>query len=607
MKKYILCSLFFLMITGSNLFSQNISYIQPDIGAPGMSIYVEIIGPFDDYNNFGPDGFYMNNLGDNVYVTVADPADADKIVVGPLTVSWEGRMISTHIFIKPNANLHPNSWEWDKLNPEFKILLNIHVDGNSTPAAQQPVFYIVQPCPGGDKSANASREFGDVDNLGKRSPRGAILFDSLTLANETYTVSTSDCDPNTDGNQGYLPFILMAKHYIRGGGNTRISADGLSAKDGHGGTGGPGGGGGGGKFCDHGLGGSPSPDDGGSGYTSGGNGGINKYTGGGSYSDLGEGSGIAGKGLNGVLPAETTINWEASGGGTGHPFGLSGKFTVSGSTDQPEGAYGGGSGYRNNKPGGAGGYGTRGSNATGQTGDESGGYAHGNIMVVPIAGGSGSASGNPQETFSGCSGSGGGGGGAVAVFAPELNGLVLSAVGGNGNQGSGIRTGGGSGGFTGMFAKLPVDKIDFYLHGGNSSTDRSGGVGRARSDIPTFAGSSVQPNNEVPEFRGPTIDTSHFVFREHSLLGSRGVDQDIDLYIRSESGNWELIDSIFYPSSTEWMTELTLDPLDSLFYVVAVQVNEDPGTDEYLLEPEKVHSFAAANILTVMTTPDIDG
>ncbi len=100
MKKYILSLLFVFLLSNSTLFSQNISYIQPDIGAPGMAVYVEIIAPFDDYSNFGSDGFYMNNIGDNVYLSTARPEDADKIVFGPLSVSWDGRMISTHIFIK---------------------------------------------------------------------------------------------------------------------------------------------------------------------------------------------------------------------------------------------------------------------------------------------------------------------------------------------------------------------------------------------------------------------------------------------------------------------------------------------------------------------------
>ena len=71
------------------------------------------------------------------------------------------------------------------------------------------------------------RVFGE--DFGVRSRRGAMIVDSLILANDVYTVSTLDCDPGTEGNQGYLPFILLAKGKIQGDGiQTEIS---VSARD----------------------------------------------------------------------------------------------------------------------------------------------------------------------------------------------------------------------------------------------------------------------------------------------------------------------------------------------------------------------------------------
>ena len=66
-------------------------------------------------------------------------------------------------------------------------------------------------------------------------------------------------------------------------------------------------------------------------------------------------------------------------------------------------------------------------------------------MIVPIAGGSGGASGNPNAFPTGCSGNGGGGGGAVWFFGKEINSVTIASNGANGETNNNGDGGGGSG------------------------------------------------------------------------------------------------------------------------------------------------------------------
>jgi hypothetical protein len=71
-----------------------------------------------------------------------------------------------------------------------------------------------------------------------------MIVDNLILGNKTYRVSTADCDQIAEGNQGYLPFTLIALKNILGYANSHISVGAILQ------NGGPGGGGGGGSFED---------------------------------------------------------------------------------------------------------------------------------------------------------------------------------------------------------------------------------------------------------------------------------------------------------------------------------------------------------------------
>jgi hypothetical protein len=576
---------------------------------------MEIISPFnpDDASasqgNFGNDGFILPTVGS---VRCLNASDNWKITFSPMVVSWDGRLISVQVFVNPT--LIPNAMDWQILAPEFRIPIVVQIGGN---ISNVDTFYIVQPWTLGNVSGNAERVLGE-GTLGRRSRRGAMLVDSLMLANSTYTVSTLDCDPGTAGNQGYLPFTLMAKGKIAGLANTIISVNGEKAVAGHAGHGGPGGGGGGGRFCDvfSGTGG----DNAGNGYISGGRGGWNNSIGGGGGNrPYGEGSGNAGASLNSVYPPKTAGgNFEASGGATGHPFGIPGICTYDGNSDNPLGGFGGGSSFTQKRNGGSGGYATKGMNSLGRNSlnqlSQSGGSAHGNSMGVPLAGGSGGASGNPNS-INDCSGSGGGGGGAILIYAPLISNVSLYSYGADGSNGTGTdatvtRGGSGSGGFTGIATKLTLNTLNLQVQGGKDADgDVSGGAGRMRFDIPQWNNDNTNIPANASKFRGPTTDTTKFVKRTFTLNGSKGNDKILYAYIKPESGSWKQLSTISTPGNS-WTLPIDLSSVadcnDSIYYFVIFQEESKTGSiATHNFTPEYVMSNAATNIFRII--PDIQG
>ena len=86
-------------------------------------------------------------------------------------------------------------------------------------------------------------EIGSGGSWGIRSRRGAMIVDSMILnGTGTYTIDVSDCDPQTPGNQGYLPAIILSN------GSIFISPGAVLSVDASGENGGPGGGGGAGRI-----------------------------------------------------------------------------------------------------------------------------------------------------------------------------------------------------------------------------------------------------------------------------------------------------------------------------------------------------------------------
>jgi len=614
MKKILLIFLISICIADVNA-QPVISYLIPDIGTPGMSTYMEVIGPFDPDNpgssrgKFRVDGLIPSSVGE---VRCFNVSDNWKLTFSPMVVSWDGRMVSVQVFVNPTLN--PNSSDWQTLQPAYRIPIVVQtLDGVSN----VDTFYIVKPWQIGNVSANAERVLGD-GTLGKRSRRGAMIVDSLILANAAYTVSTKDCEPGIGGNEGFLPFVLISKGKIIGSPNTSINVSGSRPAGGSAGNGGPGGGGGGGRFCDV----VDNGDDGGDGFVSGGRGGRNRS---GvplisdKFESYGKGSGLNGYSINGVYPPKnSTVNYEASGGGTGHPFGMPGIGTGDGFNDNPVGGFGGGSGFRQNKNGGAGGYATSGANSNrdGPTFSQSGGWINGNDMGVPIAGGSGGASGNPNSVNQ-CSGSGGGGGGAIMVYAPYINNVALisnGANGGSGTDGDVTRGGSGSGGMVIMNTKLPLNQLTLTAEGGRDQSNTvTGGAGRMRYDVPLWTVDNTNIPANASKFRGPTTDTTSFVKRNFTLNGTRGTDRNIFCYVKPESKFWYQVTNISY-NGNDWSVPIDLTGQsfgtsfcsDSLFYFVVFQGESVTGTiDVHNITPPFVLSQAATNIFKVI--PDIRG
>lgn len=611
-------ALFIFFVSAINLLSSPIiKYIIPDIGAPGMNIYVEFIGPFDIKGNFGSDGLSTNNSSDMIRIEPINAIDTNKIVIGPCVVSWDGRMISSQIFVNPNLN--PNST--DALNTNIKIELRVIVNGvYSNPQT----FYIVKPNPIWDFSKLNSDNVIGAGNLGKRSPRGAMIFDSLKFDNKTYQVSKVDCDLSTPGYQGYLPFIILCKGKIIGGTNTILDISGEAPSSGHGGNGGPGGGGGGGRFCDRGVFGSSDGDNGGDGFTGGGSGGVKNVAPGGSLKVYGNGTyeetnpDLKGSSLNGVPnPLRSTNVWEASGGGTGHPFGSCGVGTFDGNSGNPEGGYGGGSGRTQTQRGGSGGYGTDGDGI-----NLSMGKVVGNIMGVPIAGGSGGASGNPQKPDGGCAGSGGGGSGAISISGLKIDDISITAKGGDGYfsdnnplSESSSHGGSGSGGLVIVGSKLKSTLNNLNIQGGMRN-NLFGGDGRARIDAPEISVASITSKSNQNYYSAMTSDSTQFVQRSATIRGSLPIPVHgtnvMDIYIKSQSTDWVLWSSIIknIASTPDWKITINLDDYsktDNLFYVAYLLKVEAPALGDYISEPTYVMSQAAANLLIVNPEPLIDG
>ncbi|MFY9308307.1 MAG: PKD domain-containing protein, partial [Bacteroidia bacterium] len=577
-------------------FSQTISYLAPDIGASSHNTYVEIIGPYDQNNNFGTDGVYLNNPGDAVRVVCTNNPDTNKIKIGPLVVSWNGRMISTQIFVMPG--IAPNSTDWQLLSSTYKIPIQVVLNG--TNVSNTDTFYIVQPQPAIISSGTGV--LGSGGAWGIRSRRGAMIFDSLIFQNgANISASTSDCDAATQGNQGFLPVHVMSigRTFIDDGALISVSAPG-----GQNTNGGPGGGGGGTESftnCSPGAGGRNQSGDG--------------FTGGGTELLIGEQPGggtgstpppcaIPGHGgisLNGVPGGfgwtSCNVDQGGGGGGTGHPFGSSG------GRDGMPGGYGGGAGYS--------GYGGGGFASDGTTpSTNENGKANGNAQMIPFSGGS---AGGAGVAGSGTSrGGGGGGGGAITLHAFLTATLKptakIEALGGDGVIGCGGYRGGGGGSgggilFTGKLSSQGTGTI--AVNGGaggvgGGGAGGQGGAGRVRVDGP-FAGSpTINPtpgNNSASGYNGPSTDTTSFVARAFNLTGT-GNGQPIRLYLKPINKPWQLVATIT-GYGTSWTQNIVLPCPDTSFLLVAAQQVPAPSTALYTSEPEWIFSQAATNTLIV--------
>lgn len=579
-----------------DLSAQQISYIQPDIAAPGMQQYVEVIAAHDQLNSFGSDGFYLNNPGDLVRLVHVNSADTQKVVFGPLVVSWNGRLISTTVFVNPA--LHPNSENQNDLLPEFIIPFRVMVNGQTSNVQR---LYIVKPYPALITSETGVIGSGGI--WGKRSKRGAIIFEDIQLSgSHTYSFSTEDSDLTQPGNQGYLPVQIYSMNQIRLTNGARFSVDAVSQH------GGPGGGGGGGAFF----------------QTvgeaiAGGNG----YTGGQMRNNPGMGTGAQGLGssggrsLSGVSGGYGGASGVAgTGGGTGFPFGSSGQGatpTQCNTTNLPSQS-GGGSGANrcgNIGHGGAGG----GFGSDGHSFTSGQGKAHGNKMLVPFCGGSGGAGGNPNG---GQAGFGGGGGGALHLYAQnELFVNIVQARGASGGM-TGPQTenfysgagGGGAGGAVMISSKAYSRLAQVQLAGGQGGmaeplledTQRGGqgGAGRFRINGMDSLNVTVMPVS-ASKYHGHATDTVSVAPMRSFSLSGYGNGEPIDIYMKAESGKWEQIGTVS-GYGRRFSMGIILPCEDTVFYFTTVQRVSETASGEFH-HPVSLLSPAGSNRVYAPSPP----
>lgn len=561
-------------------------YMFPDLGTPGMATYIEIVADHDDFYFFHDedDGFFPNNNGDDVRVYPV--SQNPQLVVGPVTTTWKGRLLTTTVFVGPDYPTANLTTEWDNPNQDAQITLRVQKGPN---VIGEFDFHIVLPRPAWNGLTGTT--FG-AGGYGRMSPRNAMIVDSLDLnANTTYRFSTQDPDPGTPGNEAYLPVTLLSVGPIQGGSGTVID---VSAQ---GRDGGPGGGGGGGRYCDN----SGNGDIGGAGFTGGGGGGLNNALGSDIGRDGGRGSGgnnsgrNGGQSLNGVGGGETmNFNYETAGGGTGHPFGTSGMGWQPGT--QFLGGYGGGTGRQQNTDGGSASYRTRIETADGS------GFVHGNNKLVPLAGGSGGASGNPQ-TIAGCSGSGGGGGGAIRVYAPYMSNVAFQANGANGGA-TDADGGAGSGGGVEINVKAQqgaISQVNAEANGGNVDGSPAGGDGYIRVNYESGQVGGIG-KSEIT-----SSDTVRFQPTDYVIDGYRNPVGNLYHYAYI-AGEWVKVGEIIGPSQDfDWqLTGAFPNNQDYIFFshVWSPRTIASAQTD-YVWEPANLLSQSAWNMLVLDNVPDI--
>lgn len=591
----------FVLLSVALAAQPQIAYIIPDIGTPGMNTYVEIVAPVGGKNAFGTEGMSAPNA---VSIEFVNRADSNFIVVSPVVVSWEGRLISCQFFVKPYAPLRPYP---------FRVRVNATRSNVDT-------FFVQSPQTFGTK--NGGGVIGSGGAWGSRSKRGAMIVDSLVLNSGLYSFDTqTDPDPAIAGHQGYLPAIILSKGPVRINPGATVSAD---ATEKHGGPGGGGGGGygSGGRL----LGIIQIP---GERNTPLGNG----YAGGKSSvtvapspaTSFGLGTGADSRSLNGVeanngyQPNFPTIRGYAA--GPGHPFDSDGRSggasaLVIGTNTLSFGQYFGGGG---NAQKGGGGF--------PQSEDYLNGQIVGNKELVPLHGGGGGAGGGPNDSV------GAGGGGGLAIYSQM--GITVADIHANGAEGSdgcancspisGKASGGGAGGSVIVGGKLEVRGTGVGVAGGNAgltqeparsngSVSGSGGAGRFRHDG-RISGTGLTVTAGASRYVGPTIDTLSFVGQPiFTVRGTgsyaAGKGANIWVFVRGEDMPWNYASpytTVVRPDST-WEVEVGVTTTDSLLYVFAVQLTDpaerDPSvTTEWTRIPTHIFSQAAANIVRYRPAP----
>ena len=589
---------FVLQFPELNFAQQRIAHVQPDALGPGMTIAMEVLAPAKDTGAFGIDGVYWPSSK----ILLANLADSERVVFGPVVVSWNGRVLQVPVTAKLGAAT---------TSVPFQILT-----GNKKSASAR--FEIKQPqsklsISGGATLGDGSFALYSFFGSGNTIVADEIEFFGTDIQNKGLFIFSKEDDGAFPGNPHYHPVTLLSRgsihlHFAE----VSVSADSLN--------GGPGGGGGG-----HGWSGT-----GGAGYTGGGS--DSGY----SSRNIGSGSSstpISGGGSStGILGGASTDSLmdQGGGGGTGCPYGSSGTF--SGGNDSSHfGGYGGAS-AGGEAPGavyggGGGAFATNGARGAG-IGNNSG-IAYGGNFLLPMQGGSGGGAGNHISDLGSAAGSGGGGGGGVTLISYDTLSIDNSLVTANGANGiSGINTvdaggGGGAGGGILLSGRngITLSNANISSKGGSGglggqgieqiSKGGDGGAGRIRVDgeihSPLQNYFTTGVFNSGPTLTIPTIPLAGpFVSMTGFAGDSVSLTDSIRIYYRSHHTQWRFVQTERFGTKGKlrWQTFLPAGHDSSLFVTAMAQVRS-PNRSFANFEPEYLLSHLSSGIIRIVATPHL--
>jgi hypothetical protein len=573
----------FVASFGSVYAQPRIAALRPDAAAPGMSVMLEILAPASQTGAFGPDSLTPASTR----VVLDDPKDSLRLIIGPLQVLWNGRLLQAPVFVLSDARTGPIP---------FHIVSPVGASLSDT-------FLIVAPQHLGTLS-------GDVV-LGDGTPGfvtqgNTLVVDSLTLSSCIVRLSLRSADSQS-ANSRYQPLTILSKGPIRfAASEVRVSANGMD--------GGPGGGGGG-----HGHTGV-----GGAGFTGGGNssdGPANNVGIGGAATDT-----TGGPSLTGVYGGESEKSDQGGGGGTGHPFGTSGRAGIGADTSRA-GGLGAGSGGGEQAPqiraygGGGGAFGSAGLNGVGV--GANGGRVVGGRFLVPLAGGSGGAAGNALNEAPDA-GNGGGGGGAIALVTYDslyLEDALITAAGDSGTSGaSSLTAGGGGGSGGGVFIATARGAVarnfDVQVSGGagglgggvQAGRGGNGGTGRLRVDGPIVTCSQCGPLQNVAQGISVYPDTaqhsSAFIL-VHGVPSAPQLSTDtVRIFYRTRHSAWQYVDTVRYVNNgqLQWSKWLPASH-DSLLFVAAFSQVLAPDKSKFNYEPDWLPSPVSLSVMRHVASP----
>ena len=202
-----------LLFALSSVRGQRIVRLRPDRVAPGMNVVVEIITRVTSSAPLGSPG--LADASTKCYPL--NPSDTNRILIGPVEVSWRSHLMQMPIFVYPDAD-----------TGDVPIVLS------TKSGLDTVVIRLAKPDHIAQHSGNIV--LGNGVN-GSLSPGNTLLIDGLSATNATITVSMQDPDTNTPGNPRLEPVTILSTGPIILSGST-ISVDASGKNGGSGGGGG---------------------------------------------------------------------------------------------------------------------------------------------------------------------------------------------------------------------------------------------------------------------------------------------------------------------------------------------------------------------------------